>query len=183
VLELHVFAVGRVPRDSAVLRSGAAPGDAVFVTGALGGSRITGHHLAFEPRLREGRWLREGGWASAMCDISDGLSTELYHLADASGVGAALRLPTIPLSEAVQTTDNPLQRALTDGEDFELLFTVPLERQAALADAWSDVFTRACRRIGTIIEQPGVWGIDADNAEHAIAPGGFDHFRNGARMP
>jgi thiamine-monophosphate kinase len=182
-LELHLFAVGSLPRGSAILRSGAIAGDAIYVTGALGGSHTAGRHLTFEPRLREGQWLREGGWTTAMCDISDGLATDLHHLCKASHVGGALRLPTIPLTEAAQTTDDPLERALTDGEDFELLFTVPPDRQADLADAWSGVFGLACNRIGTIIEELGVWGIDADNTEHAIPPGGFDHFATDRGQP
>ena len=83
-LELHVFAIGSIPAGQAVLRSGAAQGDILFVTNSLGGS-ASGKHIDFEPRIREGAWLRD--WANAMIDVSDGLATDLRHLAEMSGLG------------------------------------------------------------------------------------------------
>lgn len=176
VLELHLFAVGRVPAGSARLRSGAHAGDAVYVTGTLGGSRGAGKHLAFAPRIAEGLWLREGNWISAMCDVSDGLATDLHHLCDAGKVGAVLRLATLPLSTAVAASDAPVQRAMIDGEDFELLFTVPIDKANALEDAWSAAFDLPCTRIGTIVEARDIAGIDATGTAHRIDPRGFDHF-------
>ena len=118
VLELHVFGVGRVPKGTALLRSGAKPGDLIYVTGPLGGTQKSGKHLAFEPRLEWGNALRKSGVVTSMMDISDGLATDLRHILKASGVGAELVSEHIPRVGA-------LEQALYDGEDFELLFTAP----------------------------------------------------------
>jgi thiamine-monophosphate kinase len=180
VIELHVFAVGSLPPGSAILRSGALPGDGIYVTGALGGSRLQGHHLSFTPRLREGRWLREGEWATAMCDISDGLSTDLHHLAAASGVGATIRLATVPCSPAARSTQDPLTHALCDGEDFELLFSVSAARLADFEVAWQSNALASCTRIGTITIDGGVMGIGADDSVRPLDAAGYDHFSKGA---
>jgi len=84
VLELHVFGVGRVPKGTALLRSGAQPGDHIYVTGPLGGAQQTGKQFTFEPRLEWGRALRESGVVTSMMDISDGLATDVAEL-DESG--------------------------------------------------------------------------------------------------
>jgi len=118
VLELHVFGTGRVPKGTARLRSGAQPGDCIYVTGPLGGAQASGKHLNFEPRLDWGNALRESGVVTSMMDISDGLATDLRHILKASGVGAEL------FSEKVPTLGK-IESALYDGEDFELLFTAP----------------------------------------------------------
>ena len=176
VLELHLFAVGSVPRGGALLRSAARPGDAIYVTGTLGGSHISGRHLEFVPRLREGQWLREEGWVTAMCDISDGLSTDLHHLVDASGVGAEVEIATIPPSDAARTTDDPISHALEDGEDFELLFTVPADKEDAFAAAWAQAHTLSCTRIGTIRTDRRIEGVDPEGNRAALTVAGYDHF-------
>lgn len=153
-LELHLFAVGRVSAGRAVLRSGARPGDLVYVTGALGGSRA-GHHLAFTPRLREGQWLRAGRWATAMMDLSDGLAADLPRLLAMSKVGAVVetaRLPVAPAAKTMRDGRSALAHALGDGEDFELLFTVPSARSAAFETAWRRAWRNlACTRVGVIV--------------------------------
>jgi len=116
VLELHVFGVGRVPKGTALLRSGAKPGDQIYVTGSLGSAQKSGKHLTFTPRLEEGMWLRESGFVTSMMDISDGLATDLRHILKASMVGAELFSENVPMVGS-------LEEALYDGEDFELLFT------------------------------------------------------------
>ena len=116
VLELHVFGVGRVPKGTALLRSGAKPGDLIYVTGPLGGAQKSGKHLDFTPRLEWGNALRESGVVTAMMDISDGLATDLRHILKASNVGAEIDSSKVPRI-------GNLQEALFDGEDFELLFT------------------------------------------------------------
>ncbi len=118
VLELHVFGVGRVPKGTALLRSGAQPGDLIYVTGPLGGAQQSGKQFTFEPRLDWGNALRESGVVTSMMDISDGLATDLRHILKASGVGAELDGSLIPCN-------GTLEQALYDGEDFELLFTAP----------------------------------------------------------
>lgn len=179
VLEVHVFAVGAVPRGAAVLRSGAKPGDIVCVTGALGGS-LGGRHLDFEPRIEQGLWLREGRWAGAMIDVSDGLVTDLSHIAERSGVGAEIEADRIPLSAAAREAKGgrtPLEHALYDGEDFELLFTVPAARYEALATSWEDVFDLPCTAIGRITEAGGrLVIIGSDGRREEAADRGYEHF-------
>jgi len=177
VLELHVFGVGSVPRGAAILRSGAREGDVVCVTGALGGSRA-GRQYTFTPRLDEGRFLREGGWATAMIDVTDGLAADLPRLAAASGVSAEIRLEDLPLHPDTRLTDrSPVRQALEDGEDFELLFTVPADRLAELRRAWPAERLCGWTPIGSIGAGSGeVWSRSADGARSPIRSGGFDHF-------
>ena len=170
-LELHVFGLGRVPRGRAVLRSHARPGDAVFVTGTLGGS-ILGRHLTFAPRLREGLWLQAGGWARAMIDVSDGLATDLRQLAEASGVGVTVDPGSVPVSAAARRMADGLSaeaHAWRDGEDFELLFTVPARRVAAFAKAWPRAFPLRITRLGTITRSRELQGLPDGQ--------GYEHFR------
>jgi thiamine-monophosphate kinase len=169
--ELHVFAVGRVPAGQAVLRSGARPGDLIYVTGALGGS-IHGKHLAFEPRVREGNWLRQGRWATSMIDISDGLATDLRHILEMSNAGAELETERIPISQDAAALEN----ALYDGEDFELLFTIPVGRQALFEEAWKKAFPLSCARIGKISAGSNILLRDAQGHPLPLARDGFEHF-------
>lgn len=179
-LELHVFVVGRVAKGKAILRSGAKPGDSLFVTGSLGGS-LAGRHLRFVPRLPEGRWLGQRGWAAAMIDLSDGLATDLRHLLRRSRVGAELRLDAIPVSRAARRIGNSrasaLCHALTDGEDFELLFAVPAAKTAAFAKAWRRRFRLPCARIGIVTRRPGVIEtVDARGRRGLLEATGYEHF-------
>lgn len=180
VLELHAFAVGRTPTGSALLRSGARAGDRICVTGKLGGS-LAGKHLDFEPRITEALWLREGGWPSAMMDISDGLGTDLRHIMEQSGVGAYIRLDDIPVSASAQAMSDggsPVEHALFDGEDFELLFTLPPGRQRAFESEWPEVFDLPCRIIGEITNSPGQLEAERpDGTRHPLDRAAFDHFR------
>jgi len=176
VLELHVFGVGRVPKGRALLRSGAHPGEAIYVTGLLGGS-AHGHHLTFTPRLREGTWLREGAWATALCDVSDGLLTDLGQILEASSLGARLSAASIPVSDAASRMKDgrpALAHALGDGEDFELLFTVPEARCAAFEQAWHQTFPLPCTRIGTTLFGRG---ISWDGPPPPLESTGYEHFR------
>ena len=176
VVELHVFGVGRVPNGTAVLRSGAMSGDALYVTGALGGS-LQGRHLRFEPRIAEGCWLREGNWVTAMIDLSDGPGTDLMHLAECSHLGFELAADQIPVtaeSGAGDPDGTPLEHALSDGEDFELLFTVPTRRKHAFEQAWRERFTTRCTCVGRMIVG-GCYLIDAAG-RHLFTARGFEHF-------
>lgn len=177
-LELHLFAVGSVPKGRALLRSGARPGDALYVTGALGGS-LLGRHLDFEPRVAEGAWLRAGRWATAMMDVSDGLAADLRRLTAESGVGADLRAEALPVSAAARRMRDglgPLAHALTDGEDFELLFTVPAARAAAFDRAWRRRFDLRCTAIGTITRRRGAIGILDGRTRRPLSEDGYQHF-------
>jgi thiamine-monophosphate kinase len=168
---------GQIP-----LRSGAQVGDAIFVTGTLGGS-IDGKHLDFEPRLAEGRWLAAHFAPHAMIDVSDGLAGDLRHLLNGAGVGAALRKPSIPVSAAAKararagTNAKPaLLAALTDGEDFELLFTVAAGDAVKLVDGWKQPFPHtklSC--IGKIVAGTGITLNDA-NGSQKFNGDGYIHF-------
>jgi thiamine-monophosphate kinase len=161
---ISVALVGWAPRGKAVLRSGAKAGDAIFVTGELGGS-LAGKHLQFEPRLTEARWLAHNFAVHAMIDLSDGLAGDLPHILKASGVGAELLAQAIPISAAARhsatqrkvSAKTPLLAALSDGEDFELLFTVTSSDAVPLLDAWKKQFPAlrlSC--IGKIVSGAGV---------------------------
>jgi len=143
---ISISLLGWVPKGKAVLRSGAKTGDAIFVTGTLGGS-LQRKHLEFEPRLTEARWLVEHFAIHAMIDLSDGLGGDLPHILKASGAGAELLASAIPISREAKhaakesgTAKPALLAALTDGEDFELLFTVPSADAVPLLDAWKRQF-------------------------------------------
>lgn len=179
-LEIHVAALGTVPRGTAVLRSTARPGDALFVTGALGASWTDGntHQYTFQPRLAEGAFLRSRRFASAMMDLSDGLGADLPRLLDASRVSCALDASSIPLSPAAHRTSDPLAHAWSDGEDFELLFAAPPDRVPALLRAWPRRFPRLpLTRIGTVLPSPRTRTLLLDGAPIPLPPGGFNHFR------
>ncbi|MFN0069135.1 MAG: thiamine-phosphate kinase [Limisphaerales bacterium] len=179
---LSVAALGTAAADRRLGRGGSKPGDALFVTGELGGS-ILGRHLDFEPRLVEGRWLAEQFPVTAMMDVSDGLAGDLGHLLEASRAGAELLRDAIPVSRAaklrareVAGAPPALEAALRDGEDFELLFTVPAARAVPLQDAWRRQFPGvrlSC--IGRITEQPGLRLLSRD-AIRALSPHAYAHF-------
>ena len=177
-LEFHVFAVGRVPRNRAVLRSGARAGDRLYVTGSLGGS-LAGKHLTFEPRLAEGQWLRKGRWASAMMDLSDGLASDLPRLAEESGVGASVRLADLPVSASARRARDgrsAYRHALEDGEDYELLVAVPERKASAFERAWRRTFRLRLTCIGSLTDRAGriEWVLPSgDRMRHG---GGFEHF-------
>ena len=176
-LQLHVFGVGRVAAGRAVLRSGARPGDRLFVSGPLGGS-AAGRHLDFEPRLAEGQWLARGRWATAMMDITDGLATDLGHIVRASRVTAVVEEAALPRAPTARGPAAPW----SDGEDFELLFTVPAVRAAAFRRAWRRRFGRAPHEIGAMqAGRPRILVREADGALRALARQGFEHFKTAAR--
>jgi len=139
--------LGTVERDLMCCRSGAQPGDIIFVTGALGNSYQSGRHLTFEPRLAEGRFLATGAYVNAMIDISDGLLIDAERLAKASEVAIMLELGHIPVN-----ADATLEQALGDGEDYELLFCVPADKAEILRKEWS--FETALTSIGEIRANP-----------------------------
>jgi thiamine-monophosphate kinase len=180
---VNVALLGTVPRGRARLRSGAKVGEALFVTGDLGGS-LAGKHLDFEPRLAEGRWLLEFAGVSAVMDLSDGLASDLTKLLAASGVpGAELRKSAVPVSRAAReharTSDlakPPFVAAVTDGEDFELMFTVQSNRAVAVLDEWKEQFPGvrlSC--IGKLTEKAGVW-VRGDDGLRPLPTRGYEHF-------
>ena len=191
-----IVLVGAVPRGKALLRSGARPGDRLLVTGALGGAAAglellgtlasgsakpappalsakqqlaLAPHLAPQPRLAQGLWLRQKGAASAAIDLSDGLSTDLTHLCEESGVAAEVDAAALPLHAGATVT-----QALHGGEDYELLFTAPPGTRVPRTIAGVPV---TC--IGRILKrragQPLVTLLTAQGPQ-PLAPRGWQHF-------
>ena len=178
-LNVSVTALGAVRPGGAILRSGARPGDAVCVTGRLGGS-LRGRHLTFTPRIAEALELAERCEVHAMIDVSDGLSTDALHIAEESGVGLALRAEAIPVSDdAVAASceadppDCPLRHALNDGEDYELLFCV------SEADAGSVAATGLAGTpvsiIGQVTSERKSFLVLPDGSREALRSGGWEH--------
>jgi thiamine-monophosphate kinase len=127
-LAVTVTIFGRSAGIKPVTRAGAMSGDGIYVTGPLGGS-ILGRHMTFEPRIELARRLAREFRISAMIDLSDGLSRDLRHVCQLSGVGAVIEARAMPIHEdAIEMRrdgHSPLEHALHDGEDYELLFTSP----------------------------------------------------------
>jgi thiamine-monophosphate kinase len=179
---ISIALLGTVVRGKQVLRKGARVGDAIFVTGELGGS-LAAKHLDFEPRIVEAHWLAEHFAIHAMADISDGLAGDLRHILTASGVGAELLKTSIPISRAAKLESRkgasakpPVVAALTDGEDFELVFTVAGKDAVKLIDAWKLKFPElklSC--IGKIVAAEGIILRDKNGSQKLDARG-FAHF-------
>ena len=169
-------------RGKQVLRSGAKPGDAIFVTGELGGS-LAGKHLDFEPRLAEANWLAEHFHLHAMMDLSDGLAGDLRHILEASHAGAEVLKSALPVSRAAKLRARAgdgakpsALAALTDGEDFELLFTLASKEAVKLLDAWKKQFPKmklSC--IGKITAGEGILLRDKMGS-HKLNAEGYVHF-------
>lgn len=142
--------------QQAKLRSNTAIGDHIYVTGALGGS-LKGKHLDFEPRLREGRWLKLQAEVNSLMDITDGLAKDLLSILD-ENQAASLLLDTIPITQDAVMLSNEsgkpaLEHAFCDGEDYELLFTLQKDANPiAFEVEWAKQFpTLPCTRIGSVV--------------------------------
>jgi thiamine-monophosphate kinase len=176
-LVINVAALGELTPRGPLRRGGAQVGDVILVTGELGGS-ILGHHLQFQPRVREAIRLQSEYRLHAGMDISDGLALDLSRLVAESRVGAAVELDSVPISTAArqlsQTSGRPaLQHALGDGEDFELLLTVPPdEARRLLCDQPLAVHLT---QIGAIVPEAGLWQIDAQGRRQPLPATGYWH--------
>ncbi|MBI4398183.1 MAG: thiamine-phosphate kinase [Candidatus Omnitrophica bacterium] len=162
-------------------RGGAKPGDAIFVTGALGGS-ISGKHLRFEPRIKEARWLARRFYPTSMIDISDGFLQDIGHILSQSGVGAEIYAGQIPVSRAAKTLSkqfkkgkSPLEHALTDGEDFELIFTVSEKISRKIP---KQVHGTPLWRVGKILKEKQLILFESEKRDKKIniSKKGFQHF-------
>jgi len=181
-LLISIAALGLVPKGKSVLRSGGRPGDAIFVTGELGGS-IQGRHLEFEPRITEAKWLAQNFQIHAMIDLSDGVASDLRHILNQSKVGAELLSDAIHISRAARSQARaessakpPLLAALTVGEDFELLFTVASKDAVPLLDAWKKKFPKlrlSC--IGKVTAKPGI-RLNDKTGSRELTLHGYMHF-------
>ena len=178
-LAINVCVTGYVARTRAKLRSTAEPGDAILVTGELGGS-ILGHHLSFRPRVDEALALVRSAEINACMDITDGLLLDLSRMMSASKTGAVLDFDQIPVSRSArelsqQTQTSPLDHALTDGEDFELLFTLPVIDAMPLLEHPPFDHVKI-RQIGRVIgEAAGVLRQTEDGSLQNVPARGFEH--------
>jgi len=180
-----IVLIGAVPRGKALLRSGARAGDRIYVTGSVGGSafglrRLRGNargstsgdtapHLWPQPRVAQGLWLRRRAIASAAIDISDGLSTDLTHLCEESGVAAEINADLLPIFPGATLKD-----ALHGGEDYELLFTARPAKQVPQKLAGVPV---TC--IGTVLKASRTSArlqLIKSLKRHALEPSGWEHF-------
>lgn len=190
---VSITVIGEVPQGRAVLRSGARAGDLIWVSGRLGEAqlgmelllrggvrgretnRLLRKHLYPEPRIELGRWLASRRLATAMIDVSDGLSTDLGHICKASGLGARIysaRLP-VPRVPSGRRFD-PLRAALDGGDDYELLFTVPRRLAHRVPQEYGGV---ALTRIGEMTRSKGLLLVEHGNRARPIIPRGWDPFR------
>jgi thiamine-monophosphate kinase len=161
---ITVAVVGFVEKDRRVLRSGGKSGDDLFVTGRLGGG-LRGKHLRFVPRIHESRWLTRNFRVHAMIDLSDGLGADLPRLAKASQLGFTLDMERVPLSRGCK-----IDNAMSDGEDYELLFAIAPRHRAQLEKSWRKKFPRiALTRIGSLNQQSAI--------SNQQLPGGYVHFQ------
>lgn len=184
-----IMVVGSVPKGQAVLRSGARPGDLVYVTGKLGGSAEALHrlergqmlnrqrylrHFFPEPRLKSAQFLRAHRAATAMIDLSDGLSTDLAHICEESGVGARIVASMIPRANIGKSSDKngrvSLDLALHGGEDYELLFTArPNKKPKRIAGI-------PVSQIGLITREKRIILVNEENRTSKLEARGWEHF-------
>ena len=173
---ISVSLTGFVEKNRWVGRDGGKPKDELFVTGRLGGS-LRGRHLKFTPRIKESRWLTKNFSIHAMMDLSDGLGADLPRLARASRVGFELDQTALPLQRGCSAA-----QAISDGEDYELLFAISPHHSASLKKRWRKKFPRLpLTRIGRFTSS---LDIPARNAAHSVAggrhsklPRGYVHFQ------
>lgn len=161
---ISIAATGSVAREHLLLRSTAKPGDALLVTGKLGGS-LAGKHLDFTPRIAEAAWLVRHYKPTAMMDLSDGLGMDLPRMAAASGCGFELDEASLPVTDHCTAA-----QAIGDGEDFELLLSLDAGNTAALLREWGDAFPTVPLTVIGRMTPPG---------QGAGLIGGWDHFRVG----
>lgn len=194
---ISITVLGEVAPGRAVTRSGARPGDLLYVTGQLGGAQLglelvlrgmyhrrrwqalLRPHFYPELRLDFGRWLASRRFASAMIDTSDGLSTDLGHLCSASRVGARLwagHIPRVQIPPALRRHGfDPLELALHGGEDYQLLFAVPRRFGARIPRSYRG---GAITAIGEVTRSKSLVLVGGDGRTTPLVPAGWDHFRS-----
>ena len=205
---VDVFVLGRVERQRLLLRSGARPGDQVLVTGTLGDSAaglalleepsihlgaaerdyLLARHFTPTPRLPEAEIISRRQVATAMIDLSDGLSSDVGHICERSGVGVRLWATRLPISPAARQVAGAARRpawqlALEGGEDYELCFTAPPDAAEELARAVEGETGTPVTIIGEILPDAGRWLVREDGSEVSLQAGGWEHFRRCSRPP
>ena len=200
-LIINIVVQGIAPREELLCRDAARPGDVIFSTGFLGDSKAGLHlilneieadtktlkallnaHRVPEPHLREGRFLARQPGVHAAIDTSDGLSSDLAHIAEESRVGARLHADKIPVSQnlkdfGIRFDFDPLDYALSGGEDYTLLGTIAPERADKIANAFKEEFKRPLFAIGEITAKNQIELIYADGETKPLALTGWDHFK------
>ncbi len=194
VLDVTVMGEASEP----VLRSGAQPGDELWVTGDLGAAALTAARLLRDetphpdavgrftcpiPRVHEARWLQEREVPRAMLDLSDGLLGDAAHLSTASGVAVVLDASAIPIHEAVladtASGESALAFAVGGGDDYELCFAARPGAVQAHQDAFVDEFGVRLTRVGVVEEGEGVWWREGEGGRRPAEGKGFQHFGGG----
>jgi thiamine-monophosphate kinase len=199
-LMINVTVLGEAPEKEVLYRSGARPGDYIYLTGTIGDSAaglrlIRGEFSAPEqvafplreahnrpvPHLEAGRIIARSGLASAMIDLSDGLLSDLRHICEASSVGARLIYNALPLSgelKALAEANNfdPYKLALAGGEDYRLLITVPRQNAEAFNNIFSGGIPCPAFQVGQITEHLGMRITRPDGSEEMLEPRGYNHF-------
>lgn len=194
-LAINLTVIGEVSPNRALLRSGARPGNLIYVSGVLGQAAagltllrrggqqppqarsFLRRHLRPEPRLALGAWLAQHGRATAAIDISDGLSTDLTHLCVASKVGARIwsdKIPVPKLPPGLKLRQNPLELALNGGDDYELLFTVSRDSARRLPRTLGGLRVSV---IGEVTREKQILLMDPAGTTRQVQPGGWDPFR------
>jgi thiamine-monophosphate kinase len=174
-LAISVTLLGEASDRGPVTRAGARPGDWLLVTGPLGGS-ILSKHLDFTPRVKEALALTQRVSLHAMIDISDGLAADVNHLCEESRCGAVLRAEAIPVSDAARTMRDgrsPLEHALGDGEDFELVFAVTAEEGKTLLQS-QPITGITLTHIGDCIHERRLY-LEEQNHRRVLEPLGYVH--------
>ncbi len=179
-LSVAVSLLGCCPGRGVWTRAGAKPGDVLLVTGTLGGS-LHSKHFNFKPRLYEAREIRKfiPGEVHACIDITDGLSRDLQHLCTESKCGAIIYAKHIPISDAARSLVTPkvaIHRALSDGEDFELLLAVDPNAAKSLMVEWLDTCLAPLTQIGSVVESSaGISLVSLDGVSNSMPNVGYEH--------
>jgi len=204
-LVINVAVAGEAKKSEVLYRSGACPGDMIYLTGPVGdsaaGLKILKNEITPPEVMRDyfikahndpaplveiGEIIAASGLASAMIDLSDGLLSDLGHICEESKAGALLLAEKIPISPELtllgdSTGLNPLELALSGGEDYQLLFTVPMEPEQGIDKLFKDHDLPAPHHIGEIGQGSGIRMKRADGSFAELQPMGFDHFNRSQR--
>ena len=176
-LAISITAIGKTNQRGPLTRSGGKAGDMILATGRFGGS-ILGRHLEVEPRIDEALLLHANYRLHAGIDVSDGLALDSWRLAKASGVGAVLEPAEIPIAHAAEVLScrdglSPVEHALGDGEDFELVLAVSPNEATRILRA--QPLAVPITRIGQLVEKAGLWQQDEGGNQAVLEPRGWQH--------
>ncbi|MEW6447136.1 MAG: thiamine-phosphate kinase [Bacillota bacterium] len=203
VLFISIALLGESAPGCARYRSGAKAGDIICTTGSLGGgaaglfllanegvpcpeplrSFLLRKYKRPEPRVEAGLTLSSIPAVHALIDVSDGLASELHHIADESGCGCRLFRAAVPVEPAAELVGrragiDPVEWALFGGDDYELVFTVAPEAMGEVNEALSSVGS-SCRPVGIVVREKGVWLVHQDGSTSDLPPAGYEHFVTG----